>query len=673
MSVLRSTVFFLFILVGWANTAYGQRFPTGTTGTGIDNRTSGQSNSEFEEQLVEEPDTFGVFIFFADNPNQESEYADTTLHRHFQQYDPARQRELDWRTLGNLGSAAEPMVYQPRFRQGLDVGLHQYDLYITGAEDLPFYRLERAFTKLEYVLGSEQADGYLKSRFSRNFANGLNFSLYYDRISQLGRFDQYPNQNSRNTSLGGGMWFHSNNDRYDGFLSIMANTIEQEDNGGLDSLPTTGGQFDDPSSAVVFLEDGQTRHSHRDLSYKHYYRFGGRADSTGNVRRAYTLSHRLRYRQSTYKFFDGYSVGDTLFYDRYPLFLTDARGARFFLSHREISNEFTLSTFKLDQIRSENAARNQRDLLEFGILHKYHNVDMDVRDSVVNNLFLTGRLNFRPGPALQLNTSAHLGILGNAGDYRFHGELLIDLQRFGSLKVNATNQLYRPTVLQDRYYLSRQPVWDNNFGTTLETNLTASYRLPWLDLEVGAGYHLINNYVYFDTTGLARQTGIPISITQLIIRKDFRLGNFHLDNTVALQQASEETIRLPGIFGKHSLYYTGNWFRVLDVKLGFDARYNTSYRPHYYNPFTGQFQLQDEQEVAFYPIVDAFFSMRVTRFRAFVKYENATTLLFSEPTSLVDPSTTTRDVLRSQAYYQTARYLFPDAALRIGVSWRLLD
>lgn len=673
MSVLRSTVFFLFILVGWANTAYGQRFPTGTTGTGIDNRTSGQSNSEFEEQLVEEPDTFGVFIFFADNPNQESEYADTTLHRHFQQYDPARQRELDWRTLGNLGSAAEPMVYQPRFRQGLDVGLHQYDLYITGAEDLPFYRLERAFTKLEYVLGSEQADGYLKSRFSRNFANGLNFSLYYDRISQLGRFDQYPNQNSRNTSLGGGMWFHSNNDRYDGFLSIMANTIEQEDNGGLDSLPTTGGQFDDPSSAVVFLEDGQTRHSHRDLSYKHYYRFGGRADSTGNVRRAYTLSHRLRYRQSTYKFFDGYSVGDTLFYDRYPAFLTDARGARFFLSHREISNEFTLSTFKLDQIRSENAARNQRDLLEFGILHKYHNVDMDVRDSVVNNLFLTGRLNFRPGPALQLNTSAHLGILGNAGDYRFHGELLIDLQRFGSLKVNATNQLYRPTVLQDRYYLSRQPVWDNNFGTTLETNLTASYRLPWLDLEVGAGYHLINNYVYFDTTGLARQTGIPISITQLIIRKDFRVGNFHLDNTVALQQASEETIRLPGIFGKHSLYYTGNWFRVLDVKLGFDARYNTSYRPHYYNPFTGQFQLQDEQEVAFYPIVDAFFSMRVTRFRAFVKYENATTLLFSEPTSLVDPSTTTRDVLRSRAYYQTARYLFPDAALRIGVSWRLLD
>lgn len=673
MSVLRLVILLVLFSLYCVLEAAGQRFPTGNNPTGIDSRTSGRPDSEFEGQLVEEPDTFGVFIFFAENPNEETEFSDTTLHRHFQQYDPARQRELDWKTLGNLGSAAEPFVYQARFRQGLDVGLHQYDLYLTEAEDLPFYRLERAFTKLDYIQGSEQADSYFKTRFSRNFANGLNFSLYYDKISQIGRFDQYANQNSRNTTFGGGMWFHSKNDRYDGFLSILANTIEQEDNGGLDSLPTTSNQFDDPSSAVVFLEDGQTRHTHRDLSYKHYYRFGGRADSTGNVKRAYTLAHRLRYKRSVYKFFDNFSLGDTLFYNRFPALYTDDRGARFYINHREISNEFTLSTFKLSQIQSENEARNQRDLLEVGLLHKYHVLDMEVQDSVVNNLFLTGKLNFRPGPALQLNTSAHLGILANAGDYRINGQLFVDLKKVGSLKVEATNQLYRPTVQQERFYLSKQPVWNNSFSATLETNLTATYRLPWLDLEVGAGYHLINNFIYFDTSGLVRQTGIPLSITQLIVRKDFRVGRFHLDNTVALQQASEAVIRLPGVFGKHSLYYTGRWFRVLDVKLGFDLRYNTAYRPHYYNPFTGQFQLQDEQEVQFYPIADGFFSMRVTRFRAFVKFENLTSTFRNETPSEFDPDLATRDVLKSRFYFQTARYLYPDAALRIGISWRLLD
>lgn len=650
--------------------AQAQQFPT--SGTGGFNNSSGvdRSQGEFEDQLVEEPDTFGVFIFFADNPNEETEFGDTILHRHFQQYDPARQRELDWRTLGNLGSAAEPFVYQPRARQGFDVGMHQYDLYLKRAEDLPFYRLERAFTKLEYTQGSEQADGYMKARFSRNFANGLNFSIYYDKISQIGRADQFLNQNSRNTTFGGGMWFHSQNERYDGFLSIIANTIEQEDNGGLDSLPINSGQFADPSSAVVRLQDGQTRHTHREFSYKHYYRFGGRADSTGNVKRAYTLSHRIRYNRSVYKFYDEFNAGDTLFYNRFPDLLTDSRGARVFMTHSEFSNEFTLSTFKLSQIRAENAARNQRDLLEVGLLHRYNKLDMEVADSVVNNLFLTGKLNFRPGPALQLNTSAHLGILNNVGDYRLNGELFIDLKKIGSLKVQATSQLYRPTVLQERFYISRQPVWNNQFNATLETNLTAAYRIPGLNLEVGAGYHLINNFIYFDTAGIAQQTGIPLSITQLVVRKDFRVGHFHLDNTVALQSSSEPTIRLPEIFGKHSLYYIGRWFRVLDVKVGVDARYNSAYRPHYYNPFTGQFQLQDRQEVAFYPIIDGFFSMRVTRFRAFIKYENATSHFINDTRA---DGSSERDVLKSRSYFQTANYLFPDSAIRFGISWRLLD
>lgn len=668
MLAFKHWVFLFCFLLSGLTAAQAQRFPT--SGSGGFESGSDRSQGEFEDQLVEEPDTFGVFIFFAENPNEETAFGDTILHRHFQQYDPARQRELDWRTLGNLGSAAEPFVYQPRARQGFDVGMHQYDLYLTRAEDLPFYRLERAFTKLEYMQGSEQADGYMKARFSRNFANGLNFSLYYDKISQIGRTDQFTNQNSRNTTFGGGMWFHSNNDRYDGFLSIIANTIEQEDNGGLDSLPVITGEFADPTSAVVRLEDGQTRHTHREFSYKHYYRFGGRADSTGNVKRAYTLSHRIRYNRSVFKFYDEYNDGDTLFYNQFPDLLTDSRGARVFMTHKEFSNEFTLSTFKLSQIQSENQARNQRDLLEVGLLHRYNKLEMEVTDSVVNNLFLTGRLNFRPGPALQLNTSAHLGILNNVGDYRLNGELFVDLKKVGSLKVEATSQLYRPTVLQQRFFISRQPVWDNDFNATLETNLRATYRLPWLDLEVGAGYHLINNFVYFDTAGIAQQTGIPLSITQLVIRKDFRVGNFHLDNTVALQSASESTIRLPEVFGKHSLYYTGRWFRVLDVKVGIDARYNTPYQPHYYNPFTGQFQLQDRQEVAFYPIIDAFFSMRVTRFRAFIKYENATSQFIND--KLAD-GTSERDVLKSRSYFQTANYLYPDAAIRFGISWRLLD
>ena len=169
-------------------------------------------------------------------------------------------------------------------------------------------------------------------------------------------------------------------------------------------------------------------------------------------------------------------------------------------------------------------------------------------------------------------------------------------------------------------------------------------------------YNLLNDFIYFDQQGLPRQTGVAVSITQLIARKEFKVGPIHLDNTIALQKASEDVIRLPEIFGKHGLYYAGLWFRVLDVRLGFDARYNTAYYAAYYNPFIGQFQLQDRSQVDFYPNLDGYFAMRVSRFRAFVKYENITALL-----------------KKGELYYLTADYPFPDAAVRIGIKWRFLD
>ena len=232
----------------------------------------------------------------------------------------------------------------------------------------------------------------------------------------------------------------------------------------------------------------------------------------------------------------------------------------------------------------------------------------------------------------------------------------MDFKKAGSLSLSAINQLYSPTLMEHRLYLSEQQVYRNNFSKTLSTTLSGTYSLPLLQLELAGRYHLLNNYIYFDTLALPQQTGIPISIAQLIVKKDFRLGSFHLDNMVALQQATEDFIRLPSIYSKHSLYYAGRWFKVLDVRVGFDLRFNDSFFAPYYNPVTGQFQLQDKREAEPYPATDAFFSMRVTKFRAFFKWENATAALLTD-----------------QLFYQTAYYAHPGAVFRLGLKWRFLN
>lgn len=607
------------------------------------------------DQLDVLVDTFDVFYFYADNPNQEIPYSDTTLGDFFRQFDPTRHRRLDYRQLGILGSAHEPIVFEVPERRGFDIGQHQYDLYMTPGGQLRYYRVEKPFSVFAFTVGSEQADSYTQADFTRNFANGLNFTLDYDRITQFGENSQYPNQNVRNTALTNGLWYQHPKGRYEAFFSVAANTIEQEDNGGIRDVPAVGGEFSSPSAAEVYLNDARTRHAHREFSYTHYYRFGGEQDSLSGPQRAYAVAHQARYQSSLYKYADDYSPVQDSFYARFPAFLIDPRGARFYLRHRQLENEFKLSTYKLRGKKSDEAVK-QRDLLEVGLVHTLHQLRQTNGDSTLNNLFLTGRYRLNPNEKLLIDLKAHLGVWDNAGDYRLSAQLFFDFNKLGQLELEGVSQLYSPNLMQHRMYLSERLLYRNEFDKTLSTTLKGGYRLPSLQFSAEVRYHLLNNYIYFGTNGLPQQTGVPVSVGQLVLEKNFDLfWNLNFDNIFVLQQSSEPVLRLPVFFGKHSFYYAGKWFKVLDVRLGVDLRYTEAFRANYYNPVTGQFQLQDTQTVPFYPAADAFFAMRVTRFRAFFKWENGTAAFLDD------------------YFYQTSLYPYHREAFRIGINWRLLN
>ncbi|MCG8331286.1 MAG: putative porin [Chitinophagales bacterium] len=641
---LSKLLLFLFLLVASVLTAQP---PTGLSGG------SSRTPAQQGEVLL---DTFDVYYFYADNPNQEIPFSDTSLINDFRQYDPVRRFAVDYRHLGNLGSAHEPIFFQAVNRRGFDVGLNQFDLYTTTGKELRYYRVEQPFSEVSYTLGGEQADGYTRAKLSRNFANGLNYTLDYNRINQLGDRLQYPNQNTRNTAFTNGMWFAPKGGKYESFFSFANNTIEQEDNGGVTVEPERDGEFNSANSAEVFIDDARSRYAHRELMYTQYYRFGGGVDSIKGQRRAFTVAHQAIFNTSTYKYYDDItSTQDTLFFSYHPALFSDERGIRRYFRHRKLENSFKLATFRLAK-SSSKGAQNQRDLFEVGAVQSFNWITETGADTTINNLFLTGRYRFNPNERLLIDLNARLGLWDNAGDYRLSGELYFDFKKLGSLRLEGINQLYSPTFTQHRLYLTEKQIYNNNFDKTLSTTLSATYSLPSVRFSASGQYHLLNNYIYFDTTGLPVQTGVPISIIQLQIQKNFKLGPIHLDNTVALQQASEDFIRIPSIYSKHSLYYAGRWFKALDVMVGFDLRMNDTYFAHYYNPVTGQFQLQDRKAVDFYPALDAFLSFKVTRFRAFVKFENAT--------ALIDPGT---------FYYQTAFYPHFNSAVRIGITWRFLN
>lgn len=652
---VRSTkyqVLFLSFLFLCSNNIWAQR-----SGAGDLPRQSQSSRTNSSKQREVAPDTSDIFIFNVDNPNEERLFQDSILEN-FQQYDPSRLQKDDYGHLGLPGSAHYPLVFKEKVKMGLDLGWHAYDLYHIDGHRLPYYRIKRPISNLWFTQGATQINNIVKAEFSRPFAKGVTFGIDYQAITQKGRAAQFPNQRNQTRALSVGLWFHNKDNRYDGFLSYSANTTTAEDNGGLITLPQTGGEFASAITAEVFLVDGQKRYALRELMYTQYYRLGGQTDSLGSSSRAFTLSHQFELDQNTYRFDDPYTTADDSFFMFFPHLKIDQRGARYFVKHNTIANSFRLSTFK-GAVNKKQGSRQQSDLLEVGITHQYHDIHMEPRDTTIQNILLTGKIGFRPGnkDKLRLQADAALALFDQAGDYHIRAFLDVNMDKVGMFRFKLTNQLYSPSFLQREFRLTQNVLWKNNFGKTIETTLGASYHLPQYKFIIEGQYHLLNAHIYYDTLAFPQQATSPINIFQLSLQKDFRLGHFYLNNRVVLQEVKEEVIQLPKLVGKHSLYYAGKWFKVLDVQLGADVRYTSAFKPAYYNPFIGQFTLQDRQKVDFYPNVDFFFNFKVSTFRAFFKWENASES-FGFP----------------QRYFYTSAFSpWPEATFVFGINWRMLD
>ena len=616
-----------------------------------------RSQGDFDETL----DTFGVFPFWASNPAKFERLRDTTLDAWLHQYDPTRQRLFDYLHLGNTGSAHQSARLEAPFRIGLDLGLHQFDLYMLSPEKMPFYRLEKAFTNVSFLQVGEQAESILKAQFARNFSDGIHLSVDYHRMNMFGT-NKYPEQDVQHTSLGLGLWIQDAEGRYDGFLVYTGNTIRQENSGGIQTPPSGTGTFSSAQSAEVFLSDAETFHERNALAYTQYYRLNKiRSDSLGtSPGRAFLLGHHGTFQSNRFRFFDAFpsTTGPTATdSSHYQGFLVDARGLRFFLGQQTLDNTFSLATTRTGRTGSNGRLpADQKDLLEAALQHQVHWLEMDQGDTTLQYLLLKGRLNFSPNPGLDIQTYAHLGLWDQAGDYRISGSLSLGLGKFGRFSAEAINQLYSPTFMEHQFSVSQRSLWKTDHKRTLHTTLRATYTHPWSEFSAVATYHLINNFIYFDTNGQPAQLSRPLSVAQLSLSNHLQMGSFHLENAVLLQQFSEQVVALPKLFSKHSFYYAGKWFGVLDVKTGLDIRLIPAYQPAYYFPLSGQFQLQEGFEAPFYPAIDAFFAMQVNKFRAFAKVEQAAGWLGNDA-----------------LYYQTAYYAHPGTVFRFGIKWRFVN
>ncbi len=136
-------------------------------------------------KVEEEP----LVYTYAVTPEKIEMAADTLPDANFRMYNPARQQTIDYGTLGNLGSSARPLLYEVLPQLGFGLGIHAFDLYTVGPQDLRFYRNSRSFSDAFFSQGKNNQEAMLNARFARTFSGGTNISLDYRSINNIGQYN----------------------------------------------------------------------------------------------------------------------------------------------------------------------------------------------------------------------------------------------------------------------------------------------------------------------------------------------------------------------------------------------------------------------------------------------------------------------------------------------------
>jgi Putative porin len=597
----------------------------------------------FPDQPFIKIDSTRYTSFLPDAPELMTENYDTLLND-FHQHDPLRM-QFGLGNVGNAGSAYHNLVFDTRSQMGFDVGMHQYDIYKVNTHQIRFYNTVQPISAVKGMLGSTKSDGSINAMLARKFAGNISVSFEARRLNQTG---QYYFQRVRNTAVVGGISFLSNNKKYSSFLIYADNGILQQDNGGLKKLARS----ENPNEAAMNIDlkntSPTTRHGGRALRYLQHYRLSDSA----SVENVFKISHSIEYAINNYKYAD--PNPDTARQAYYGALYTDTRGVRAYIEEKHIENKAWIWNYRRKVADSLSLPTYKWSA---GARHSLIWLNQEPEKTTINNLFLEGQLLTYLKKIILLDVNGGIGVGKNTGEYNLNGKIALKFGNWANLEANLLTQRRAVPLVFQHYFVAQKEIWKNDFNKPLETKLSAALTIPKADIKIAGSYFLLANYLYFNDLYKPIQSNALINIVQFDITKPLRFRNFHLDSRVALQITPEQTaLRLPRIYSAHSLYFEGNAFKkAAFVRIGVDGRFNSAFTSEGYNAAIGNFFLQNKVQIPATFSADVFASMKVQRFRLFVKVENVTSILYK------------------QYYYLTARYPQLETYIRFGIDCRLFD
>ena len=558
----------------------------------------------------------------------------------------------------NLGNVGLPVIdlfntpSQNPYGIGFNYWKNNYHDYFYTHENLKFYNTRSPFTDLFYVAGTKK-EGVFKMTFSYNIKKNWNVTIDFSRIRSEGSYLQ---QKTLDNFLAVSSNYKSKKNRYWFLADVIFNKCKNAENGGVQqdtSFENAG--FKDRGSIGINLSASKRSVASKTVTFKQYINFGRKNNDTAALGSIIPGS-RL--------------VITTSFEDEGLMYEDDAPLDAFyrnFYYHSDSAKTFDSTyTFKLgnelEWKRVDNGLhRGLKDMLGFsaGVKDEFVKIKQRDIDTSFNNIIVNATIyNTYSNNKFWWRLSGKYVISGyNSGDYNagavFKKKLadsLLTITLSGNIQANAPDFIYNR-------YLSNNFFWNNNFDKMQMWRIGGDIGIKKYKFDVGADFKVYTNVLYFDNYALAREFKGQIPLFTAFIKKDFKLLNWHLNNTIIYQYVPDSmVIRVPALVLNHSLYYENDLFKgALHLQIGASVNYSTAYFADTYMPATGEFYLQSDKKYGNYPFIDVFLNARIKSVRIFLKVDHA------------------NSGLMGNNYMITPHYPMSDRMFKIGISWRFWD
>lgn len=583
----------------------------------------GDSES-IKEQKAQKQATIDQYRFIT--LDRDTTYIDTslTIQKEYS-HNYLRKDNFGLLAFPNEGQTYNTLQYSlTRFSPYPEFGFKAKHFNFLEANQIRYSSVATPVTELYFKSVMEKGQS-LDAFFTLNISPRLNFSIAYKGLRSSGK---YINQLASTGNFRFTTSYNTLNERYFANAHYTYQDILNEENGGITTISdfeSEDPKYDNRERLEVYLTDAKSFLKGKRIFLDHFFRINSKKGANNLY-----VAHQFNYEN---KFFE-YNQATV------PSIVGSTTVFRF-------GDSYVTSGIN-DQTRYNKMYNKAGLTYENTTLGKFHFFVDDFRSNYHYSQIL-----IRDDKTIPASLSRNINSAGGQYEYqknKWRGNFLysrsITNQSLSNLDTNLEYDLNEDYQFSFKYQnLNKLPNdnynlyqssyigynWSNDFRNEKINTIVANASTPWIEASVQL--MTLKDHLYFENTTIyeeeqiitPNQYGKAINYVSVKVAKEFKFGNFALDNTLLYQKTDQKDpiLNVPEIVTRNTIYYANYMFKkALFLQTGVTLNYFTKYMANDYNPVIGEFFIQNKKEIGNYPNLDFFINAKIQRTRVYLKAEH---------------------------------------------------